>query len=78
MAIAVPPSLAAQDRPIAVLESIWRAPLVPIALAATAGIVLDRYAGVPLLPTYAIALLGLISFSLLGWKQQLHVPYWFS
>src|SRR5215831_13352267 len=28
--------------------NIWRAPLVPVALAATAGIVADRYLGVPL------------------------------
>src|SRR5262245_49195678 len=28
--------------------NIWRAPLVPVALAATAGIVADRYIGVPL------------------------------
>src|SRR5262249_10977517 len=29
--------------------NIWRAPLVPVALAATAGIVIDHYAPVPLL-----------------------------
>ncbi len=29
-------------------DSIWRAPLVPVALAATAGIVLDRYFSLPL------------------------------
>jgi competence protein ComEC len=29
-------------------ENVWRAPLVPVALAATAGIVLDRYMSIPL------------------------------
>jgi hypothetical protein len=33
--------------PLPALDSIWRAPLVPAALAYTAGIVLDRYAVVP-------------------------------
>ncbi|MBY0527850.1 MAG: ComEC/Rec2 family competence protein [Gemmataceae bacterium] len=32
----------------ALADSIWRAPLVPIALAVTAGIVLDRYGPIPL------------------------------
>jgi hypothetical protein len=46
---------------------LWRAPLAPIALAWTAGIVLDRYAVVPL-PISLIAALG----ATLAWL--LHVP----
>jgi hypothetical protein len=36
-------------------RSVWRAPLVPAALAVTAGIVLDRYAPLPLLAGLAAA-----------------------
>src|SRR5262245_28527209 len=44
--------------PEAMAESIWRAPLVPVALAFTAGVALDRFAGVPFLFTL---LLGAVS-----------------
>src|SRR5258708_2811397 len=56
---------------VEVPESIWRAPLVPVALAATAGIVLDRYASPPLVPTFAAALIALALLTLCAWKQQL-------
>jgi competence protein ComEC len=39
-------------------ESIWRAPLVPVALAVTAGIVADRLLGIPFLPALAVAALS--------------------
>ena len=41
------------------LDNIWQAPLVPLALAATAGIVLDRYASVPLLFSLVAAVAGI-------------------
>jgi competence protein ComEC len=43
-------------------DSIWRAPLVPAALAITAGVVLDRYAAIPV----AVSL-GLAAVSLVAW-----------
>jgi competence protein ComEC len=43
-------------------QSIWRAPLVPAALAITAGIVLDRYAAPPLLISVAAAAGGLAAW----------------
>jgi competence protein ComEC len=61
---------AALDRPIIALESIWRAPLVPVALAATCGIVLDRYFSLPLLPTFLIGLAGLLLFAWLAWTHE--------
>jgi competence protein ComEC len=42
-------------------ESIWRAPLVPAALVVTAGIVLDRYASVPLAVSLLVAAVALVA-----------------
>ena len=39
--------------------SIWRAPLVPAALAVTAGIVVDRYAAVPVTVSLLVAAVAL-------------------
>jgi competence protein ComEC len=52
------PSAAVTD----VVTGVWHAPLVPVALLTTAGIVADRYAAVPLV--LALVVVGL---SLLGW-----------
>jgi competence protein ComEC len=46
------------------LESIWQAPLVPVALAATAGVVLDRVVSVPLLVSFVAVLAGLAGWGL--------------
>jgi competence protein ComEC len=43
-------------------ESIWRAPLVPAALAVTAGVVLDRYAAVPLAASFLTALIAVVAW----------------
>src|SRR5947207_82828 len=43
-------------------ESVWRAPLVPVALAVTAGVVLDHY-----LAVYLAVSLSLSVLALLGW-----------
>src|SRR5262245_11766215 len=47
----------------------WRAPLVPLALALTAGIVLDRFHPVPLLVCGLWALAALVA-----WRFTLHSP----
>ena len=59
MASAATPPLSARAAPP---ESVWRAPLVPAALAYTAGVLLDRYAAVP----FAVSLL-LTAGGMLGW-----------
>jgi competence protein ComEC len=56
---------------------VWRAPLVPVALAATAGIVVDRYAAIPL-PVSLIVLVGCLAawaINLGGRGQGLLVAY---
>jgi competence protein ComEC len=42
--------------------SVWQAPLVPVALAFTGGIILDRYAQVPIGFSLAVILAGLIAW----------------
>jgi hypothetical protein len=44
-------------------ETVWRAPLVPAALAFTAGVVLDRYARVPLAASLLAAAAGLAAWA---------------
>jgi competence protein ComEC len=58
-------------------DSIWRAPLVPFGLAGTAGIVLDRYADIPLLACLICALAGIVAWTIffLGGKPQRGVVY---
>jgi competence protein ComEC len=43
-------------------ESIWRAPLVPAALAVTSGVVLDRYASVPIAISILAALVAVAAW----------------
>ncbi|HEY7422657.1 MAG TPA: ComEC/Rec2 family competence protein [Gemmataceae bacterium] len=43
-------------------QSIWRAPLVPAALALTAGIVLDRHISLPMPISLIVAALGLVAW----------------
>src|SRR5436305_432583 len=52
----------ARDRPDFAHASIWHAPLVPVALAVTAGIIADRAVGVP-----ASAAVVLLAIGLIGW-----------
>jgi competence protein ComEC len=57
--------------PAAPLASdVWRAPLVPIALAATVGIVLDRYAQVPLPLTLLASLVSLLAWTVTLFGKQ--------
>src|SRR5947209_8545592 len=69
MASAVnPPSVAVVPSPTTLLsrlaaDPLWRSPLVPVALAATAGIVLDRKLGVPFPVLIAFLILSLIAWT---------------
>src|SRR5262245_24961458 len=55
--LALPAETAVAPNPLA--DSIWRAPLVPLALAATAGIVADRY-GIISFPVSLVAVIALL------------------
>jgi competence protein ComEC len=67
MASALPPSAAAP-------ESIWRAPLVPAALAVSAGVVLDRYAAVPLPISLLVALTAVVAVMFSGVGRRVGLP----
>lgn len=56
---------------------VWQAPLVPIALASTAGILLDRHVDVPLPISLTAALASLLAFALhgLGSRRLLGLLY---
>src|SRR5256885_1907600 len=56
-----PPALATVET-LPPIKRVWRAPLMPVALAVTCGIVLDRYVSVPL----PVSLLTTVS-ALLAW-----------
>src|SRR5947209_7321583 len=61
--------------------AIWNAPLVPVALAGTAGIVLDRLAGVPLPISVLAAASGLLAWLLMWLGRSSGLPFvylWFS
>jgi competence protein ComEC len=51
------------------LHDPWRAPLVPIALALTAGLVLDRLVNLPVLPLLLLAVVGLAGWTAAGLKK---------
>src|SRR5438477_2690141 len=57
--------------------TIWRAPLVPFALAVTAGIVADRYAGIPVPICLLIVVLSMVVWAVFffGGKPELAVVY---
>ena len=56
MAVAATPSLAPESL------SIWRSPLVPVALAATAGVLADRSFSIPLAVSWLTAAAGLLAW----------------
>src|SRR5262245_9264703 len=63
MTLALPATIvSAHDRPDSAYASVWHAPLVPVALAMTAGIVADRAVGVP-----ASVAAVLLAVGLAGW-----------
>src|SRR5947209_60478 len=52
-------------------ESVWRAPMMGLALVITAGIVLDRYASVPLPVSVGVAVLsGIAGFASLAGSRR--------
>lgn len=55
-------------------ENIWRAPLVPAALALTAGIVLDRYAAIPLPVSALVFLVSLVAWLMARVKPSSGLP----
>lgn len=58
----------------ALADDVGRAPLVPAALAATAGIVADRYVGIPLLMSLLVALTALAAWALAYVLRSARVP----
>src|SRR4051812_12309196 len=58
-------------------ESVWRAPLVPVALAFSAGILLDRFCSVPLVGSLfaAVVMLAAWTATLLGRSPGLPLVY---
>jgi competence protein ComEC len=59
----------AAPSPPPLTANIWRAPLVPVALAATAGIVVDRYVGVPLVFSLLAAMTFLAAWAIFGSRR---------
>ena len=62
------------------VEPAWkefaRAPLVPVALAATLGLLIDRYLGPPLLPELLAAGGGLVAWAVARRRQSETAPLW--
>ena len=56
------------------LDSIWRAPLVPAALAYTAGIVLDHYAAVPFVVSLLLMLGAMLGWFVASWQGRARLP----
>src|SRR5437762_338902 len=58
---------------------LWRAPLVPVALAASFGVALDRYVGLPLPISLIVAIAGLVAWAvaLFGRRSGLAAVYLF-
>src|SRR5207253_821909 len=71
MTTAAPASAPGKDE---LPRSIWRAPLVPVALAVTAGIVLDRYAPLPLLISLLAAAVFLLAWLLAQFSARSGLP----
>src|SRR5262249_44440965 len=65
-----PPAVPATARPARVGLRAWQAPLVPIALAGSAGIILDRHFDVPLPISLMGALASLAAFVLHGFDRR--------
>jgi competence protein ComEC len=62
-------TLTTPARPDSAYASVWHAPLVPVALAVTAGVVADRALGVPV-PVAAVVL----AIGLVGWAARRFAP----
>ena len=60
--------------PAAPPDSVWRAPLVPAALAYTAGVLLDRYAAVPFAVSLLLTVGGMLGWLVARLKGRTHLP----
>src|SRR5207249_1866833 len=72
MTTAAPASAPEKDQ---LPRSIWRAPLVPVALAVTAGIVVDRYAPLPLLVSLVAAAAFLLAYLIAHLSTRSGLPF---
>ena len=54
--------------------NVWQAPLVPAALLATAGVVADRYASIPLRVSLLAAAVSLAAWLILRWNKPAGLP----
>jgi competence protein ComEC len=75
--VAVPPPVTVPPRPVTVGLSVWQAPLVPLALAVTAGILVDRVYDVPPAFSLIAAAASLLLFAIhaLGPQALLRLLY---
>src|SRR4051812_18841823 len=66
--------------PPPVVEPAWteftRSPLVPVALTATAGLLLDRYVGVPLDASVIAAVVCLVGWVVARGREVASAPVW--
>ncbi len=71
------PTTAPAPRPGVLADPLWRAPLMPVALAATAGVAVDRYAGLPVPLCLLVAAAGLVAWAvaLFGRRSGLAAAY---
>jgi competence protein ComEC len=63
-----------RDDPAGAADHIWRAPLIPLALAVTAGIVADRYLAINSLLALIVAVLGLAGWTAARSRPQPWLP----
>ena len=68
-ALAPPPDEPAVKPPEPPWREFARAPLVPVALAATCGLVADRYADIPFAASVAVGVVGLVLW-FVGWSRS--------
>jgi competence protein ComEC len=75
--VAAPPAVLPPARRTTEGLAVWQAPLVPIAVAVSAGIVIDRFAGVPVLASLAVGVACLIAYIVCsaGPRQLLALVY---
>jgi competence protein ComEC len=73
----VPTTAAPAPRPGVLADPLWRAPLVPVVLAASAGVAVDRYAGLPVGLCLLAAAVGLAAWAiaLFGCRSGLATVY---
>src|SRR5262245_35261468 len=80
VAMSAAPPAAPDDPPVKPAEPPWRdfarSPLVPVALAATCGLVADRSAGVPFAAGMAVGVVGLIVWLIAQSRSAASGPVW--